>query len=454
MVNGRTLVLSVMVLLATYGVRAEVLTVGGGGEFQTIGSAVSSAHSGDQILVAAGVYNENLKLDKTVSIEGTGLPIIHGMGEGSVITVLADNCVIRGFRVEHSGGDLQAEDAGILLRSNGNTVEDNELSDILFGIYLYHSAGNVVRNNHVTGRSELESGERGAGLHLWNSADNLLEANVISRTRDGMYIQSSPNNTVRGNRVSHLRYGLHYMSSDNNSFEDNVFFDNIAGAAIMYSQNIKLRRNAFVHNRGFSSFGILLQDCRDCVAEENLILNNATGLFLEASRNSIFRRNTIADNDTALQIFSSSADNVFSENNFIDNLSPLSLIGRGGSVAWDSADRGNYWSDYDGYDLDADSYGDVPHRIQNIFEYLEGSYPRLRLYLNSPAAQSVVLAEKSFPLLKGSNEMDRRPLMRPVASTFEIPRVKGSEGRNWMLLAVSILMLGISFLSFRQGFVR
>jgi nitrous oxidase accessory protein len=369
--------------------------------------------------------------------------------------VTANNCVISGFKVEHSGGDLQAEDAGILLRSSGNTVENNELRDILFGIYLYKAAENVVRGNRVEGRAELESGERGAGLHLWNSDGNRLENNVIVRTRDGLYIQNSPNNTIRGNRVSDLRYGLHYMSSDNNTFEENVFFDNVAGAAIMYSQNIKLRRNAFVHNRGFSSFGILLQDCRECLAEDNLIANNATGIFLEATRGSIFRRNTIADNDTALQIFSSSAENVFTENNFIDNLSPLSLVGRGGSVSWQSSGVGNYWSDYDGYDLDADSFGDVPHKIQNVFEYMVGNFPRLQIYLNSPAAQSIVMAEKSFPILKGSNEIDRRPLTRPFANAIELPKPEGKAGGGWLLLgAVSVLMLGISALSFRKGYTQ
>jgi nitrous oxidase accessory protein len=266
-----------------------------------------------------------------------------------------------------------------------------------------------------------------------------------------MYIQNSSGNTIRNNRVSNLRYGLHFMSSDNNSFEDNYFFDNVAGAAIMYSQNITLRRNAFVHNRGFSSFGILLQDCRSCLAEDNLILNNATGLFLEATRDSVFRRNTIAENDTALQVFSSSAANVFTENNFIGNLSPLQLVGRGGSIQWQTIAGGNYWSDYDGYDLDADSVGDIPHKIQNIFQYLEGNYPRLRIYMSSPAAQAMILAERSFPILKGSGEADVRPAMRPFKS--ESGGLSNAEtGRGgWRLLTISVLMAAISLFTFSLG---
>lgn len=444
-----------LLLLGGLSARAEVLTVGRNGQFQTVNSAISAAQAGDTIRVESGTYVENLVLDKTLTIEGVGKPIIKGTGKGSVVVVSADDCAFRGFQIETSGSDLQAEDAGILLKSNRNTIEDNDLSDILFGIYLFHSADNKIRRNRIRGRAELESGERGGGLHLWNSPRNLLEDNIVTEARDGMYIQNSPNNTIRRNRVSRLRYGLHYMSSDDNTFEENVFFDNIAGAAIMYSQRIALRRNLFLHNRGFSSFGILYQDCRQCITEENLIFNNATGIFLEGVKNSVFRRNTIAENDTALQIFSSSDNNTFTENNFVANLSPLQAVGFKANAKWETEKGGNFWSDYEGYDLDGDGIGDVPHKIQNVFEYLEGNFPRLRIYLNSPAAQSVVLAEKSFPILESSKEFDQKPLMRPVKIDFPpLPDAGANFKAKWATLAFSLVMLGFSVAVIVRGLKR
>jgi nitrous oxidase accessory protein len=452
--KGFTVFLFLLLLAVT--ARAEILIVGQNGRFSTVGSAIEAARAGETIRIEKGIYTENLVLDKTLTLEGVDKPVIRGTGKGSVIVVASDNCRIAGLRVENSGGDLQAEDAGILLKSAGNTVEENELKDVLFGIYLFHASGNLIRGNRIKGRPELESGARGAGLHLWNSPDNVLEDNVISEARDGMYIQSSANNSIRRNRVSNLRYGLHFMNSDSNLFEDNLFFDNVAGAAIMYSQKIELRRNAFLHNRGFSSFGILFQDCRECLTEENLILDNATGIFLEAVKNSVFRRNTIAENDVALQIFSSSDDTLFTQNNFIDNLSPLQLIGKSSSTRWQTADEGgNYWSDYDGYDLDADGRGDQPHKIQNVFEYLEGNFPRLRIYLNSPAAESIAAAEKSFPIMKGSKEIDRSPLMRPVKIESKFERLNESRGAaRLLMLTGSAMMLGFSAVMIRRGFYR
>src|SRR5262249_29377280 len=163
--------------------------------------------------------------------------------------------------------------------------------------------------------------------HLWNSAGNTIEENSIHETRDGLYIQNSPDDIIRRNRACHLRYGLHYMFSDSNLFEDNLFSESLAAAAIMYSRRITFRGNAFIHNRSFSSFGILFQDCEKCLAEDNFIVDNNTGLFMEALRNSAFRNNVIAENNVALEMFSSADANSFSGNRFISNLSSLYLIG-------------------------------------------------------------------------------------------------------------------------------
>jgi len=446
--NNRVLVklllLPIAVGLCALSARSETLTVGGqNGPFQSIQLAINAASNGDVIRVHSGTYTGNLILNKQITIEGVGRPVLRGNGAGSVVTVLADACVIRGFIVEHCGGDLTREDSGILLKSSSNLIEDNELRDILYGIYLYSSHGNTLRRNQIRGRPELKEGERGAGLHLWNSPGNIIEDNIISEERDGIYIQSCNDNQIRRNRVTNLRYGLHYMFSDRNVFEDNLFSHNVAGAAIMYSNKIEMRRNAFVHNRGFSSFGVLFQECNELLAEENFIVDNATGIFMEALRKTAFRRNTIANNDVALKMFSNSDANVFTENNFVNNLSPLELVGRGTTTKWSENGRGNFWSEYDGYDLNEDGRGDVPQKIQNVFQYMEGNHPRLRLYLESPAARAMALAEKTFPILRGSSEVDEAPLMKPVKLQYQFaPEQPVKTVQVWLMLTSLLILVG------------
>ena len=423
---------------------AETLTVA---PTQSIQAAIIAAQPGDTIQVQSGTYNENLTFDKSITLIGFGKPIVRGTGKDSAIIVTADNCTIKGFIVEHCGNDLQQEDSGLLLKSNHNRIEDNELRDILYGIYLMKSAGNTIQHNVIRGRLELETGDRGAGLHLWNSPNNTITDNTISEARDGMYIQSSPGNFIRHNRVTKLRYGLHYMSSDDNKFEDNIFSDNIAGAAIMYSKRIELRRNAFINNRGFSSFGILFQACDDCLTENNFIISNACGVFLEAVRNSRFVNNVIAENDVAMQIFASSDACEFSGNNFVENLSPLLLVGKETNTRW----RQNFWSDYDGFDLDSDGTGDVAHKVQNVFEYLEGNFPRLRLYFNSPAAQALATAERTFPIIKGSSLADAAPLTKAASFTYPFPQTEVKRIPQLLLATLSILMFGVAVATIWKG---
>ncbi len=187
------------------------------------------------------------------------------------------------------------------------------------------------------------------------------------------------------------------------------------------------------------------------MAEENFIVDNATGIFMEALRKTTFRHNTIANNDVALQMFSSSDANVFTENNFIGNLSPLQLIGRSTTTKWSENGRGNFWSDYDGYDLNEDGCGDVPLKIQNVFEYMEGNHPRLRLYLDSPAARALAVAEKTFPILRGSSEIDEAPLMKPIALSYPFATEQPAGRMHVGLMLGSLLILNIGGIVIWKG---
>jgi nitrous oxidase accessory protein len=411
----RLLACAVLVFATGFTSGAAELTVGSGAGYSTITSALEMASPGDIIRVRAGVYHGNLVLNRSVTLIGEGRPVIRGTGEGSVVRFDAPGCVLQGFRIERSGSSLIDEDSGILLRSGNNRLIDNQLSDVLFGIYFYRAHDNFLRDNVVRGRTEIGVGERGAGLHLWDSHRNTIEGNAVSGTRDGMYMQNVSQSVIRLNRISNVRYGLHYMNSDDNLFEDNAFDNNVAGAAIMYSSRIQLRRNRFVHNRGFSSFGVLFQDSTRLVAEHNIVSDNAVGLFFEAVRDSVFRENLVANNDTAVEMFASSDRNEFTRNNFIANLTPIRVIGRSTTTRWSSGGRGNFWSDYDGYDLDGNGIGDVAFRIRNLYERMESDHPRLRLYFDSPAARALAAAERAFPILRTSEERDEHPLMKPVA---------------------------------------
>ena len=377
-------------------------------------SSINAAHSGDTLVIPQGTYSGNLLINKRLTLIGIDNPILRGTDKGSVITITADSCTVKGFIIEHSGSMLVDEDAGILLKSNCNRVEENDLRDVLFGIYLLHAEHNLILNNHIVGRRQLEFGERGSGIHIWNSQHNRFIGNIITDVRDGFYIQNASHSWIENNQSFNVRYGVHYMYADSNTFLNNSFYNNVAGAAIMYSRGIVMRNNVFAHNRGFSSFGILFQDCHGLVADSNVITDNVVGMFFEASTDNKFRHNVVAQNDVALQMYQNSINNTFAENNFVDNLNPLAIVGKRTESQWNVSGRGNYWSSYDGYDLDGDGIGDIPMKIQNVFQYLEGQNANVRVYLYSPASQALAVAAKAFPIININEESDNHPLMQPL----------------------------------------
>lgn len=419
-------------------------------------ASIDAAIPGDSLLVRHGTFHGNLVLDKRLTMIGESMPVISGDGKGSVVTITADSCRMEGFVIKHSGSRLVEEDAGILIKSDHNIVRDNRLDDVLFGIYLLHAEENLIVDNIITGRPHLEFGERGSGIHIWNSERNRFVGNAITDVRDGFYIQNASHTWIENNTSYKVRYGVHYMYADSNTFLSNRFSDNVAGAAIMYSRGILMRHNVFSRNRGFSSFGILFQDCHGLVADSNIIADNVVGMFFEASTNNTFRHNIVAQNDIALQMFQNSTGNTFTENSFIDNLNPLAIVGKRTESRWSMGTRGNYWSSYDGYDLDVDGVGDVPMKIQNVFQYLEGQNANARLYLYSPASQALAVAANAFPIIIINQEADEHPLMQPpqmhglpaMHEASPVPRDAASPhaGRHWVAVPfVSLAAIGLLY---------
>ena len=186
----------------------------------------------------------------------------------------------------------------------------------MFGVYLYEADGALVEGCSIHGIPGKDPGEKGSGIHVYNTNGYRLLDNEVVDVRDGFYIQSSPHGMIARNVARDLRYGLHFMFSDDNEFDDNTFENGAAGAALMYSRRIVFRRNRFLHNRGFASVGLLFKSCDDVLAEDNLIADNARGIFLEGSNRCILRRNRIADSDTAIVLFDSCNESGFRRERF------------------------------------------------------------------------------------------------------------------------------------------
>lgn len=396
---------------------------------------IDAASPGTTVVISAGQYRGDLVVDKPITLVGEGRPLLIGSGTGSVIRVRSPHVVIEGFEIDGGGGgDLGRDPSGIHIAAPDVVVRNVAVRNALFGVYLREAHRTRVEGAVIRGVPGKTPGESGSGIHVWNTLRFVLVGNDIANVRDGFYIQSSSEGRIERNRARDLRYGLHYMYSDDNTFEENVFENGDAGAALMYSRRLAFRRNQFVRNRGFASVGLLLKACDDVVAEDNLIADNARGVFIEGSYRNLLRRNVIAGSDTALVIYDSAAENRIEGNLFVGNMTPLTLVGRRTDTNFD----GNYWSSNRDLDLDGDGRTDRPYRLASPFDHLRGNLTAADLYADGFAAAALAAAESVFPVLEPVEVFDRSPLASPPALP-DVPQPSASRSTDVIGLAGALV---------------
>jgi nitrous oxidase accessory protein len=293
----------------------------------------------------------------------------------------------------------------------------------------------VVRGNTLRGK-DLPVARRGDLIRLWYSDDVTIAGNTTLGGRD-VVLWYSDRLTIRDNVVRGGRYGLHFMYCNDAAVTGNRLSENSVGAFLMYSRRLRIERNWIVDNRGVSGYGIGLKDMEDSRVNGNVLAANKAGLFLEHSRGSV-QGNLIAGNDKGVVIFPSAQGNRFEANSFADNGDQVEIEGFSDTMTtnlW----RGNFWSDYRGYDADGDGTGDLAYRPSRLFERISDNEPALRLFADSPSAQAIDFAAGVFPIFEPRPKFaDERPRMRPSPP----PVVVASAGGAWQWVVLGATFLG------------
>lgn len=391
-------------------VSAKDLIVEKGGEFSTIRSAIESAQDGDRIIIKSGVYREGaLEIHRSITLTGEDKAVLDGENKFQILTVKASGVTISNLTFENVGVSYVQDNAAIkLIESYNSAVIDNRFRNAFFGIYLSKSGFCTIRGNDLIAAAEKEASS-GNGIHLWNCHDITIENNSIQHHRDGIYFEFVKRSTITGNHsIGNLRYGLHFMFSDTCVYEDNLFKNNSAGVAVMYTKKITMKRNRFEDNWGAASYGVLLKDITGSDIADNAFVNNTVGIHAEGTSRNRIAGNEFLNNGWAVRIMANSTDNVFSQNNFIGNAFDVATNSRQNYNVFDS----NYWSAYDGYDLNRDGVGDVPFRPVRLFSLLIEQYPTALILLRSFLIDLIDAAESVIPALTPETLADANPRMR------------------------------------------
>lgn len=383
---------------------------------------IANAQPGGVVLVPPGVYVGNLVIGAPLTLEGADRAILDAGGSGTVVEIRSPDVTIRGFTIRNSGDDVTSEPAGIRAVAGPVTIENNRVLETLFGIDLRESPGSTIRTNRIRGK-RLDPGRRGDGIRLWWSHGCTVEDNTVSRSRD-MVFWYSENLSIARNRVSASRYGLHFMYSHDTTLSENDLDGNSVGIYLMYSNRITLTDNLMRNNRGASGYGVGLKDCDDIVITGNAMLANRVGAYIDNSPSSVdstglFEANTIAFNEIGILATPNTHDNIFTGNAIIENEQAAATHGRGALTknrfARDGV--GNFWSDYAGFDRDADGIGDLAYEPKSLFGAMLAREPNLRLFVHSPAQRAIEFTARALPELRpDATLVDPAPLVTPPRS--------------------------------------
>jgi len=441
-----TLRLACLSFLAIIAISPVIARQEGARPVSEIADLIDAAEPGATVTVPPGLYSGHLVIRKPIVLDGAGRATIDGGGKGTVVQIVSPGVTIRGLTIRGSGKSVTGEPAGVLAVAGPVVIEDNIFEDVLFGIDLRESPDSIVRRNVVRGK-DLEPGRRGDGIRLWWSHNCLIDRNRVYGMRD-VVLWYTEGLTISRNRVEGSRYGLHFMYSHDTLLLENELERNSVGVYLMYSNGLRLIRNSMVNNRGSSGYGIGLKDCDDIVIQDNALLANRVGAYLDNSPSSIdstglFEGNLIAFNEIGVLATPNTHDNVFTANSFIENEEQAAVHGRGAlaSNTFSKEDVGNFWSDYAGFDQDGDGIGDLEYAPRSLFSSMLAREPNLRLFVHSPAQQAVEFTARALPELRPAPLLtDPAPLSSAPPNNLAMAERAGSAAWPMALLGAGLLV--------------
>ena len=400
----------VAVLLLARAVGAQrMIEVRPGGPL-TIAQAARSARAGDQIVIARGVYREpTIVIDRPLTLLGEPGATLDGSAATHILRVEADDVTVRGLAFRNVAPSHVEDRAAIRVGAVRRCViEDNRVDNAFFGIYLAGSSGCRIARNVLQGTGTTED-RSGNGIHLWTVRDVDVLENRIEGHRNGMYLEFTHDARVARNiSARNVRYGLHFMYSDDCTYSGNEFRGSQAGVAVMYTKRVTMTDNTFADNWGPAAYGLLLKEISDSRLERNRFTGNTTGLFADGAMRMIARDNVFANNGWAVKLMASTQDASLTGNTFVGNTFDVATNSRTSGATL----SGNYWDQYEGYDLDRDGRGDVPHRPVRLFALVVEQHEPLLVLLRSAVVSLLDRTERVLPSLTPETLADAAPLMR------------------------------------------
>ena len=395
-----------------------------GENVSTIQAAIDTAEPETTVLVPPGTYDENVTVDRPVTLRGDGATL-RGDGNGTVVEVTHGGAALTGLSITGIGNGTRREDANTtgdwdesleaaygysdagvrVTDAAGVYVHNMTIETPASGVVYMDAPDGVVDGLTVNGTAEPRDGFMGV---LSIRSRLVVQESRFDGGRDGVYLHRAPGSVIRNSTFLGNRFGVHFMYTSNSLIAGNVAREQTsAGITIMTSP----ARNAVVNNDvRYADEGIIPIGSRSYIAG-NVVAYNDNGLMTGTTQ-SLYERNVIYGNDLGVRSGSTLPSNVIRENDFVAN-DRHARAGMGPLRVWTDGATGNYWGGAGGYLTEtvlASGYSPTDP-TEGRFHRTDGTITLAA----SPAATALAEIRATSPGLRRGNIVDTAPLAEPVS---------------------------------------
>jgi len=181
--------------------------------------------------------------------------------------------------------------------------------------------------------------------------------NVVYVTASGVSISSF---TIRNSGVNYSFGGIYLMNSFLTTIMNNMI-QLTNGIRLSYSDNNLITGNYLILDY---NFGIgFYHSNNNVIKNNNISFGQMYGMHFDSSSNNIISGNTLQENLYGMYFQTDSNNSVIYHNNFWSIRNDTVITQSSMTNTWDYAGEGNFWSSYDGHDLNDDGIGDTSHFI-------------------------------------------------------------------------------------------
>lgn len=309
----------------------------------TIQAAINAAVDGDALLIKAGVYSENVNVNKSIALTGENTnatkisaPIVFNpldfLGQGNTaIHVTADNVTVANLTI-----------------SNDNAMG--------LGISTSGSRTHIIGNN-VSAKIAINT----------NGLSTKIDENTISGYFTGIGLGAANTNSIISNNniVFSHSYGIECEGSNFNVIYRNIIRVTSGYGVFIRGDNNNVKQNTITA----ASDGISISGGFYNAISDNLVVNcSNAGLRIDRDTNNTFSGNLVTETTYGVSIGDAAHNNTFYQNNFLNNVQQVDAANV--TNFWDNGKEGNYWSDYltkyaNASEADSTGVGNTPYVIDS-----------------------------------------------------------------------------------------